>query len=73
MPHLAPPNPAGFALASLSVAEPARRHLVPMPIFDHLDPARVAANVARSRHQERGNDSVRDIVALTLLSHPIKD
>lgn len=73
MPHLAPPNPAGFALASLSVAEPARRHLVPMPIFDHLGPAMVAANVARSRNHERGNNSVRDIVALTLISHASKD
>lgn len=73
LPHIPPPRPAGYALASLSVAEPSRRHLAPGGIFVHLRTAQHAAGIQRSRNLERGSNCVRDVVALTVLEKRSND
>lgn len=68
IPRLEPRMATGFALASLSVAEPERRYIVcGVPIFEDFPAARHAADTARAWNLERGNNLVRDVVALTVL------
>jgi hypothetical protein len=65
--HLAPVNPAGFALASLSVPDSSRRKFAPGYVYTDFNLAYAAAQAARKRNRACGNDHVRDVVALTLL------
>jgi hypothetical protein len=64
--HIAPRNAAGYALASLSVADPARRSL-DHTIYEDLDTARGMAEGDRASNRRRGNDQVVDVVAVTVV------
>lgn len=65
--HLAPVNPVGYALASLSVPDSTRRKFAPGYIYTDFTLAYAVAHAARERNRACGNDHVRDLVALTLL------
>jgi hypothetical protein len=64
--HLAPRNAAGYAMASLSVADPERRSL-DHTIYEDFATARGMADGARNHNRSRGNDNVVDVVAVTVI------
>lgn len=64
--HIAPPSAAGYALASLSVADPRRRSL-DHTLYEDLDTARGIAEGARARNRRRGTNDVVDVVAVTVV------
>lgn len=64
--HIAPRNAAGYAMASLSVADSGRRSL-DHTIYDNFDTARGIAEGARLHNRDRGNDEVVDVVAVTVI------
>lgn len=64
--HIAPRNAAGYAMASLSVADPARRSLN-HTIYEDFATARSIADGARKHNRSRGNDTVVDVVAVTVI------
>lgn len=63
--HLAPRNATGYAVASLSTADPARRSL-DHTIYD-FPTALSLAQSARDRNRARENHDVADVVAVTLV------
>lgn len=64
--HLAPRNAVGYAMASLSVADSARRSL-DHTIHEDFSTALYYAQAARSRSRARGKDDVTDVVAVTIM------
>lgn len=66
--HLAPPRPAGYALASLSTMDPHRRSL-DHTIHPDLDTARGYASSVRRHSLAAANGAVCDIVAVTIIDH----
>jgi hypothetical protein len=64
--HIAPPNAAGYALASLSVADPGRRGLG-HTIYEDPTTARLIAQAARAKNRASENDKVLDVVAVTVV------
>lgn len=69
--HLNPPRALGYALASLTVAEPERRS-IDHTIHD-LDTARALADQQRARSRRRGDGAVFDVVAVTIADHHTPD
>lgn len=67
--HLNPTRATGYALASLSVADPERRSLDQI-LHEDFATARLIAQAARSRNRASENDKVLDIVAVTLVPAP---
>jgi hypothetical protein len=65
--HAAPHHPAGYALGSLSAADPARRSLEGI-LFDKEWIARTIAGAARAKNLASRNDTVLDVVAITVLN-----
>ena len=64
--HLVPSDPAGFALGSLTAADPARRGLNGI-LFPKEWIVRDIAGAARAKRTS-GNDTVFDVVAITVLT-----
>lgn len=65
--HIAPRHAAGYAMASLSVADPDRRSL-DHAIYEDFATARRIAEGARKHNRSRGNDNVVDVVAVTMIA-----
>ncbi|ACL42198.1 hypothetical protein Achl_4247 (plasmid) [Pseudarthrobacter chlorophenolicus A6] len=65
--HINPPRATGYALASLSVTDTARRS-IGHTIHEDFVTARLMAQCARSRNRASENDVVLDVVAITLVS-----
>lgn len=65
--HLVPPDPAGFALGSISTADPARRTLEGV-LFTKEWITRDLAESARLRSRISGDDAIFDVVAITILT-----
>ena len=64
--HLDPRNAAGYALGSISVADPERRGLG-QRIHPDFATALAIARAARSRNRASENDAVLDVVALSIV------
>lgn len=65
--HLNPLNALGYAMASISGADPDKRG-IDHTIHD-LETARSLAGIQRSRSHRRGDGAVFDVVALTIPDH----
>lgn len=67
--HINPTRATGYALASLSVADPERRSLGHI-LHKDFATARLTAQAARSRNRASENDTVLDVVAVTPVIAP---
>lgn len=68
--HINPLRATGYALASLSVADTARRS-IGHTLHEDFATARLMAQCARSRNRASENEVVLDVVALTIVTaHP---
>jgi hypothetical protein len=65
--HAAPHDPAGYAIGSISAADPARRSLESI-LFTKEWLARTLVGAVRSKNLASENDTVADIVAITILN-----
>jgi hypothetical protein len=66
MNHLNPPNATGYAMASLNVADPARRSL-DHTLYQDFETVLGIAEGYRRNNRCRGNDNVVDIVVVTVI------
>ncbi|QOT19560.1 hypothetical protein [Paenarthrobacter sp. YJN-5] len=66
MSHLNPPNATGYAMASLSVPDSARRSL-DHTLHEDFETVLGMAEGVRSHNRRRGNDTVVDVVAVTVI------
>lgn len=65
--HAAPHDPAGYAIGSLSAADPSRRSLEGI-LFDKEWLARTLVGAMRTKNRVSENDTVADVVAITVLN-----
>lgn len=65
--HATPHDPAGYAIGSLSTADPSRRSLESI-LFTKEWLARTLVGPARSKNRASENNTVLDVVAVTVLN-----
>lgn len=68
--HAPPRDPAGYTLGSLSAADPSRRSLEGI-LFEKEWLARTIAGAARAKNRASENDTVLDIVAITVIDQEV--